>query len=92
MGMVEEVRNLHNQGVSWERLDSFGLEYRYVSRYLQGKMDFDEMFRQMNTRIHQFSKRQMTWFRRMERRGIVIHWMDNADYDSIKRLVEKEVE
>ncbi|MBW2650033.1 MAG: tRNA (adenosine(37)-N6)-dimethylallyltransferase MiaA [Deltaproteobacteria bacterium] len=91
MGMIEEVKNLHDQGVSWERLDSFGLEYRYVSRYLQGKMDFDEMFRHLNTRIHQFSKRQMTWFRRMERRGIVIHWMDNADYDSIKRLVRKHV-
>ncbi|MBW2599973.1 MAG: tRNA (adenosine(37)-N6)-dimethylallyltransferase MiaA [Deltaproteobacteria bacterium] len=91
MGMIEEVKNLHDQGVSWERLDSFGLEYRYVSRYLQGKMDFEEMFRQLNTRIHQFSKRQMTWFRRMERRGIVIHWMDNADYASIKRLVKEHV-
>ncbi len=91
MGMIEEVKNLHDQGVSWKRLDSFGLEYRYVSRYLQGRMDFDEMFKQLNTRIHQFSKRQMTWFRRMERRGIVIHWMDNADYDSIKRLVREQV-
>jgi len=91
MGMIEEVKDLHDQGVSWERLDSLGLEYRYVSRYLQGRMDFDEMFKQLNTRIHQFSKRQMTWFRRMERRGIVIHWMDNADYDSIKRLVEEQV-
>ncbi|MBW2631666.1 MAG: tRNA (adenosine(37)-N6)-dimethylallyltransferase MiaA [Deltaproteobacteria bacterium] len=91
MGMIEEVKSLHNQGISWERLDSFGLEYRYVSRYLQGKMDFDEMFRQLNTRIHQFSKRQMTWFRRMERRGTVIHWMDNADYDLIKRLVEEQI-
>ena len=92
MGMIEEVKNLHSQGVSWERLDSFGLEYRYVSRYLQGKIDLNEMFRQLNTRIHQFSKRQMTWFRRMERRGIVIHWMDNADYDSIKRLVSAHLE
>ena len=91
MGMIGEVKTLHNQGVSWERLDSFGLEYRYASRYLQGKMDFDEMFRQLNTRIHQFSKRQMTWFRRMERRGIAIHWIDNADYDSIKRLVEEYI-
>ena len=91
MGMIEEVKDLHNQGVSWERLDSFGLEYRYVSRYLQEKMDFDEMLRQLGTRIHQFSKRQMTWFRRMERRGVVIHWIDNADYDSIKGLIEEHV-
>ncbi|MBN2538748.1 MAG: tRNA (adenosine(37)-N6)-dimethylallyltransferase MiaA [Deltaproteobacteria bacterium] len=91
MGMIEEVKDLHNQGVSWARLDSFGLEYRYVSRYLQGEMDFDEMFSQLGTRIHQFSKRQMTWFRRMEKRGIVIRWIDNAEYDSIKRLIEEHV-
>ncbi len=91
-GMIEEVRNLYDQGVSWERLDSFGLEYRYVTRYLKGTMNFDEMFEQLNTKIHQFAKRQMTWFRRMERRGIVIHWIEDADYDSIRRLVEERVE
>lgn len=90
-GMIEEVENLHDQGVSWERLDSFGLEYRYVTRYLTGTMGFDEMFEQLNTRIHQFAKRQMTWFRRMERQGIVIHWIDDADYGSVRRLVEERV-
>ncbi|MEA2014016.1 MAG: tRNA (adenosine(37)-N6)-dimethylallyltransferase MiaA [Thermodesulfobacteriota bacterium] len=90
-GMIEEVRNLHDQGTDWERLDSFGLEYRYVSRYLQGKVNFDEMFSKLNTRIHQFSKRQMTWFRRMERRGVVIHWTDNADDDHVRWLVEENI-
>ena len=89
--MIEEVRELHDQGVSWERLDSFGLEYRYVGSYLQGKMDLDEMFSQLNTRIHQFAKRQMTWFRRMERRGIAIRWIEAADYDSLKTLVEERI-
>jgi len=90
-GMIEEVRELHDQGVSWERLDSFGLEYRYVGSYLQGTMDLDEMFSQLNMRIHQFAKRQMTWFRRMERRGIAIHWIEAADYDSLKTLVEERI-
>jgi len=90
-GMIEEVKTLHDQGVSWERLDSFGLEYRYLSRYLRGEMDREEMVQQLGTRIHQFSKRQMTWFRRMERLGIVIHWLENPDYESVKKLVEEHV-
>jgi len=90
-GMIEEVRALHDGGVSWERLDSFGLEYRSVSRHLQGLMNRQEMFEQLNTRIHQFAKRQMTWFRRMERRGVCIHWIDGADYDALKALVEEQV-
>lgn len=90
-GMIEEVQGLHDKGISWERLDAFGLEYRYISRYLRGKIDFDEMFEQLNTRIHQFSKRQMTWFRRMERNGIVIHWVNNDDYGAVKRLIEEQV-
>jgi len=90
-GMIEEVKALHDRGVSWERLDSFGLEYRYVSRHLQGFMDRREMLEQLNTRIHQFAKRQMTWFRRMERRGVCINWIDGADYDALKALVEEHV-
>ncbi|MBN2397050.1 MAG: tRNA (adenosine(37)-N6)-dimethylallyltransferase MiaA [Deltaproteobacteria bacterium] len=90
-GMIEEVRRLHDQGVSWERLDSFGLEYRYLGRYLQGEMDRDEMIGRLGTRIHQFAKRQMTWFRRMERRGVVIHWIEAGDYDSLKALIEEHV-
>jgi tRNA dimethylallyltransferase len=90
-GMIEEVKALHDRGVSWERLDSFGLEYRYVSRHLQGFMDRREMLEQLNTRIHQFAKRQMTWFRRMERRGVPINWIDGADYDALKALVEEQV-
>jgi len=90
-GMIEEVRKLHDGGVRWERLDSFGLEYRYVSRHLRGEMDRDEMVSQLGTRIHQFAKRQMTWFRGMERRGTVIHWIDGADYNALDALTREHV-
>jgi tRNA dimethylallyltransferase len=66
-----------------------GLEYRYVSLYLQGKLTFDEMFKTLNIRIHQFAKRQDTWFRGMERRGITIHWIDKGDYGLLRELVKK---
>ena len=87
-GMIEEVKQLHDNGVSWEKLNSFGLEYRYISLYLEGKLNRQDMFRQLNTKIHQFAKRQETWFRRMERQGIVIHWLENPDYEKLKKLVE----
>ncbi|MDP2725484.1 MAG: tRNA dimethylallyltransferase, partial [Syntrophales bacterium] len=87
-GMIEEVKRLHDNGVSWEKLNSFGLEYRYISLYLEGKLNRQDMFRQLNTKIHQFAKRQETWFRRMERQGIVIHWLENPDYEKLKKLVE----
>ena len=86
-GMIDEVRELREKGVSWETLHRLGLEYRYVSLYLQGRLSFDEMFRTLNTRIHQFAKRQETWFRRMETRGIPIHWVDRGDYDAVRALV-----
>ncbi|MFA5181489.1 MAG: tRNA (adenosine(37)-N6)-dimethylallyltransferase MiaA [Syntrophales bacterium] len=87
-GMVEEVATLNQRGVSWERLYHFGLEYRYISLYLQGLMGFDDMAKTLNTRIHQFAKRQDTWFRRMERQGVVIHWIPGDDYVALQSLVE----
>ena len=90
-GMIEEVRSLHASGVSWERLHYFGLEYRYVGLYLQGILDYQTMFETLNTKIHQFAKRQETWFRRMERNGTVIHWLDGADHDSLRKIIENNV-
>jgi len=66
-GMVEEVERLHNKGVSWGRLEDFGLEYKYIALYLQGKLDYEEMVEKLNIVIRQFAKRQMTWFRRWTR-------------------------
>ena len=75
-GMVEEVRGLLESGIPAENLIYYGLEYKFVTEYLLGKTSFDEMFHGLETAIHQFAKRQMTWFRGMERRGFHIHWID----------------
>lgn len=77
-GMMEEVENLLNEGVSHEQLEYYGLEYKWLSYYLQGKVDYTEMFTKLNIAIHQFAKRQMTWYRGMERRGHKINWIDTA--------------
>ena len=76
-GMVEEVRGLlEKNGIAKEDLMYYGLEYKYVTAFVVGEMSYDEMFKQLEIAIHQFAKRQMTWFRGMERRGFTIHWID----------------
>ena len=90
-GMVDEIRNLIDSGIKAEDLIYYGLEYKYVTEYVIGKLSFDEMFRSLEIAIHQFAKRQMTWFRGMERRGTAINWIDagmtmDAKVDSILKL------
>ena len=75
-GMVDEIRQLIDGGVSPENLIYYGLEYKYITEYVIGRITYDEMFVRLETAIHQFAKRQMTWFRGMERRGFKIHWID----------------
>lgn len=75
-GMVEEIRGILDNGVKPDDLIYYGLEYKYVTEYVIGKLSREEMFRQLEIAIHQFAKRQMTWFRGMERRGATIHWID----------------
>ena len=75
-GMVDEVRALLADGIPADDLIYYGLEYKYVTLYVTGKMGYEEMFCRLETAIHQFAKRQMTWFRGMERRGIPVHWLD----------------
>jgi tRNA dimethylallyltransferase len=75
-GMVEEVKNLIDQGIDTETLIYYGLEYKFITLFLTGKISYSEMVRDLEIAIHQFAKRQMTWFRGMERRGIEIHWID----------------
>ena len=75
-GMVEEVKALLDEGIPAEDLIYYGLEYKFVTEYLTGQTTYDEMFTRLEIAIHQFAKRQMTWFRGMERRGFKIHWID----------------
>ena len=83
-GMVEEIHGLLNRGIPAEDLIYYGLEYKYVTEYVIGKSSYEDMFRQLEIAIHQFAKRQMTWFRGMERRGFTIHWIDAS-----KQMEEK---
>lgn len=87
-GMVDEIRGLLDKGVSRDDLVYYGLEYKYVTMYALGELSYDEMFRQLEIAIHQFAKRQMTWFRGMERRGVKINWIDSTlDMDDkIKKI------
>jgi tRNA dimethylallyltransferase len=75
-GMVDEVKRLLDEGIPAEDLIYYGLEYKFLTQYVIGELEYDEMVRQLEIAIHQFAKRQMTWFRGMERRGIHIHWID----------------
>lgn len=75
-GMVEEIKGLLDSGIAAEDLTYYGLEYKYVTEYVIGKTSYEEMYRGLEIAIHQFAKRQMTWFRGMERRGFTIHWID----------------
>lgn len=75
-GMLDEIKRLLDSGVKSEELIYYGLEYKYLTLHILGELSYDEMFRQLEIAIHQFAKRQMTWFRGMERRGITIHWVD----------------
>ena len=79
-GMIEEVQALLASGVSPEDLIYYGLEYKYVTQHLQGRISKEELFHVLEIAIHQFAKRQMTWFRGMERRGITIHWFPTPDH------------
>lgn len=79
VGMVDEIRQLLDRGIAPENLIYYGLEYKFVTEYVIGKTSYEEMFRQLEIAIHQFAKRQMTWFRGMERRGFTIHWIDALD-------------
>ena len=89
LGLVEEVRMLHQNGVSWEKLDWFGLEYRYVSRYLKNELTFDQMRTELLAKIRHFCKSQDIWFRKMEREGIAIHWIPEGDTATAESLVAR---
>jgi len=89
-GLIEEVRDLHAAGVPWERLERLGLEYRFIAEYLQGKITRrNDLVQKLGAAIGQFAKRQDTWFRRMERRGCVIHWIPRADAETAMEILHR---
>jgi tRNA dimethylallyltransferase len=87
-GMIEEVKLLMENGITFERLVSFGLEYKYLAYYLTGKLSYNDMFQKLNSAIHNFAKKQMTWFRKMEKDGICINWIESNDFTRAKTLIE----
>jgi len=88
-GMVDEVKALLNRGVAADDLIYYGLEYKFVTKYIIGELSYEEMFKSLEIAIHQFAKRQMTWFRGMERRGFVIHWINaSLPLEEKVRLIE----
>ena len=90
-GMLDEVKNLLSKGITPEQLKFYGLEYKYITQYIIGELNYNDMFQKLNTAIHQFAKRQMTWFRRIERNGFKIHWINgNSDIEyKVNYIVER---
>lgn len=80
-GMVEEVKRLIENGITFEKLNFFGLEYKFIGQYLKGTLNYNDMFQKLNSAIHDFAKRQMTWFRKMEREGVFINWIDGSNVE-----------
>ncbi len=89
-GMIDEVKGLLAEGIDPDDLIYYGLEYKFVTEYLIGKLSYEEMFQRLEIAIHQFAKRQMTWFRGMERRGFMIHWIDAMlpMEEKVKKIIE----
>ena len=88
-GMIEEAENLVNKGVSLNKLKFFGLEYKYLAMFLNGEINYEEMFRKLNRDIAKFAKRQMTWFRKIEREGTKINWILPGEFRRAEELVQE---
>ena len=88
-GMIEEVEKILRSGIPRERFDLFGMEYKHIAAYLDGTVSYGEMKHNLQQAIHQLAKRQATWFRGMERRGIVTHWIDRADPEQAREVVRR---
>lgn len=88
-GMIEEVKSLLDSGISYDKMLFFGLEYKFIAQYLNGELNYNDMFQKLNSAIHSFAKRQMTWFRKMESEGININWVNGPDFNKAKELIER---
>ena len=90
-GMIDEVEGLLKRGITEEKLYLLGLEYRYITKYIIGELNYNDMFQKLNSAIHNFAKRQLTWFRKMEKEGIDINWFSGNNYDEILCFVSEEL-
>jgi tRNA dimethylallyltransferase len=91
-GMIDEIKNLLDMGISHNKLSFFGLEYKFISQYLRGELNYNDMYQKLNSAIHSFAKRQMTWFRKMEREGVKINWFDGKDYHAVLSFIKERME
>lgn len=89
-GMIEEAKKLIDDGISHDKLQFFGLEYKYLSLYLQGKVNYNDMYQKLNSAIHNFAKRQMTWFRKMEKEGITINWINGNNFTEAEAIIKEK--
>ncbi len=89
-GMIEEVESLLDKGVTYDKLLFFGLEYKYIAMYLKKELNYNDMFHQLNSAIHKFAKRQMTWFRKMQKEGTEIFWIEGNDFNSAKQIIDRK--
>ncbi len=90
-GMIEEVKGLLEKGVTEEKLIFFGLEYKYITQHIIGKLNYNDMFQKLNSAIHGFAKRQITWFRKMEKEGVEINWFSGKNYDEILHFTKSKL-
>ncbi len=88
-GMIEEVETLINNGISFDKLNFFGLEYRLIGSYIKGELSYNDMYQKLNSAIHKFAKKQMTWFRKMEREGVEINWLKVDETEKANSLIAK---
>jgi tRNA dimethylallyltransferase len=88
-GMIDEVGRLLKKGISYEKLEFFGLEYKYMGLYLKKEFGYNDMFQRLNSAIHNFAKKQMTWFRKMEKEGIKINWIEGPNYDEASKIIKQ---
>jgi tRNA dimethylallyltransferase len=90
-GMIDEVKNLIEDGIPFKKLISFGLEYKFIALYIKDELNYNDMFQKLESAINNFAKRQMTWFRKMEREGVKINWIDGPNFEKAKALIERNV-
>jgi len=88
-GMIDEIKMLVENGISFEKLNYFGLEYKFAGMYLKGELSYMAMFQKLNSAIHNFAKRQITWFRKIEKEGTQIHWIHGNDFEEAKEIIIK---